>query len=265
MTLSDILSKEPNQEYKQIDYFLVGKKGSVGQKVEISVGKIALNFFCEQCGDMRTFFSLEKLDLIFLNKKNCIVNSLLTCVCKNCIPISFIIECETDITGYAPKVKILKKFIGLQENMHIEQSKYSNFNELLDKAKCAYYMGFGAGAIVYLRKIFEKIIIEIAKENNLEYSQYEGGNPKNFNKLLQSVNDKYKIIPEEFSNEGYKLFKELSTVVHGDYSEETGLEKFNLFYRLIIGILDNMNNKQDFTNIKLKLGWIENNTENAEI
>ena len=265
MTLSDILSKEPNQEYKQIDSFLVGKKGSVGQKVEISVGKIALNFFCEQCGDMRTFFSPDKLDLLFINKKTCSVNSLLSCICKNCIPISFIIESESDITAYTPKVKILKKFIGLQEHTHIEQSKYSSFIELLDKAKCAYYMGFGAGSIVYLRKIFEKIVVEIAIEKNIEYQQYEGGNPKNFSNLLKDVNEQCKIIPEEFSNEGYKLFKELSTVVHGDYSEETGLEKFNLFYRLIIGILDNMNNKQDFTNIKLKLGWIENNTENAEI
>ena len=41
MRLSDVLSKHPNKEYKQIDGFLINKKGMAGQKVDVSVGSVA--------------------------------------------------------------------------------------------------------------------------------------------------------------------------------------------------------------------------------
>lgn len=56
MRLSDVLSKPPNKEYAQIDAFLSNRAGKTGQKVDISVGRIALNYFCASCDDIRTFF-----------------------------------------------------------------------------------------------------------------------------------------------------------------------------------------------------------------
>ncbi len=56
MQLSDVLSKHPDKEYKQIDGFLINKKGIAGQKVDVSVGSVALNFYCKNCEDMRIFY-----------------------------------------------------------------------------------------------------------------------------------------------------------------------------------------------------------------
>lgn len=81
---------------------------------------------------------------------------------------------------------------------------------LQNKAMQAYTDGLGAGAVVYLRKIFEKITVKTAKAVDIEYAQYEGGNPKNFSELLKNVDEKCSIIPKEFSANGYNLFRELS-------------------------------------------------------
>lgn len=68
MRLSDILSKPPVKKYVQIDGFLNNKKGIVGQKVDIKIGKIALNFFCTNCNDLRTFYSKDNLSCIFITE-----------------------------------------------------------------------------------------------------------------------------------------------------------------------------------------------------
>lgn len=59
MRLSDVLSKPPNKEYVQIDALLLNRSGKTGQKVDISVGKIVLNYFCSSCDDIRTFFRVK--------------------------------------------------------------------------------------------------------------------------------------------------------------------------------------------------------------
>lgn len=50
MRLSDVLSKPPDKEYVQIDAFLQNKAGKVGQKVDISTGTVALNYFSFHAG-----------------------------------------------------------------------------------------------------------------------------------------------------------------------------------------------------------------------
>lgn len=122
--------------------------------------------------------------------------------------------------------------------VRINDNRYGEFTPLLDKAMQAYTDGLGAGAVVYLRKIFEKITVKAAKAVDIEYAQYDGGNPKNFSDLLKKVDEKCSIIPKEFSANGYKLFRELSGVVHGEYDEEAGLKNFEALHRLVIGILE---------------------------
>ena len=39
------MSKPPNKEYVQVDAFLQNKVGKAGQKVDISTGSVALNYF----------------------------------------------------------------------------------------------------------------------------------------------------------------------------------------------------------------------------
>lgn len=109
MRLSDVLSKPPNKEYIQVDAFLSNKSGKTGQKVDISVGKIALNFYCSSCDDTRTFLSGEKLNCIFASRNLISIDCVLTCVCGAVIPMWFLIESKNDITGQTPNVRILKK------------------------------------------------------------------------------------------------------------------------------------------------------------
>ncbi len=248
MRLSDVLSKLPKKEYVQVDSFLQNKKGTTGQSVNISVGNIALNYFCMNCGDLRTFYSKGKLSVIFVNKRLISIDSALTCGCGASIPIWFLVESKEDITGQAPEIRILKKSDKLIQSTRIRSSQFEEFSNLLDKAEQAYNEELGAGAIVYLRKILEKITIQSANAINIEYDKYENGNPKNFQRLLEKVDEKCSIIPKEFSKDKYKLFRELSEIVHGDYDENLGIMKFEALNRLIIGILENVKNHKEIMN-----------------
>ena len=209
MRLSDVLSKPPGKEYVQIDAFLQNKAGKVGQKVDISTGTVALNYFCVSCGDIRTFWSSPKLTCIFVSKnlisvdcvltcifvsKNLIsVDCVLTCGCGASIPAWFLIESKNDITGQAPAIRILKKSVKLSDMVRINDNRYGEFTPLLDNAMQAYTDGLGAGAVVYLRKIFEKLTVKTAKAVNIEYAQYDGGNPKNFSELLKKFDNPKRI------------------------------------------------------------------------
>lgn len=254
MRLSDVLSKPPDKEYVQIDSFLQNRAGKVGQKVDISVGKVALNYFCVSCGDMRTFWSSPKLACIFVSKNLISVDCVLTCGCGASIPVWFLVESKNDITGQTPAIRILKKSVKLSDMVRINDDRYGEFTPLFDKAMQAYTDGLGAGAVLYLRKIFEKITVKTAKEANIEYAQYEGGNPKNFSDLLYKVEEKCSIIPKEFSENSYKLFREMSGVVHGDYDEEAGLKNFEALHRLIRGILENVSNHKELSDATTSLG-----------
>ena len=101
------------------------------------------------------------------------------------------------------------------------------------------------------------VTVQTADSMGIEYPKYEGGNPKNFSALLEKVDAECSIIPIEFSKNGKRLFKELSNVVHGDFDEELGLKKFEPLHRLVIGILENVRNKEEFKDAKKALGWPE--------
>lgn len=258
MRLSDVLSKPPQNDYTQVDGFVQNKQGKVGQKVDLSVGQVMLNYYCEHCEDLRTFQSQGNLSCIFIDKYLISIDCVLICGCGANVPMWFLLESENDITSQAPKIRILRKSERLSDTVKINSLRYGDFSTLLNKAEQAYRNGLGAGAIVYLRKIFEKVTIQTANAIGLEYSQYEGGNPKNFSKLLKKVDEQCSIIPREFSSDGYRPFKELSNVVHGEYDENLGLAKFEPLHRLVIGILDNVKNSCELQNAKKALGWPEN-------
>jgi hypothetical protein len=255
MRLGDILSKSPKNEYVQVDGFLLNKKGNIGQQAQLSVGDIMLNYYCTRCDDTRTFISNGKLACIFVNKQIISIDSVLTCNCGTNVQVWFLIECEGDICGIAPKVRIIKRSEKLSANVRVNDARYGEFSFLLDMAERAYREGLGAGALVYLRKAFEKITIETAESINIDYPKYENGNPRNFYKLLEKVDEECSIIPKEFSSNGYELFRELSNVVHGEYDENLGLKKYGSLHRLVIGIFDNIKNNKELLNEIDSLGW----------
>ena len=257
MRLSNVLSKPPKLSYETVDGFLVGKQGNFGQKVDLDVGTVALNYFCEICDDLRTFYSEGKLSCIFVNKNMISIDCVMSCNCGSNVEAWFLVDCEDDITSLTPKVRILKRSEKLSSTVRINNTRYGQFDSLLNKAEQAYREELGAGAIVYLRKIFEMVTVQTADSMGIEYPKYEGGNPKNFSALLEKVDAECSIIPIEFSKNGKRLFKELSNVVHGDFDEELGLKKFEPLHRLVIGILENVRNKEEFKDAKKALGWPE--------
>ena len=138
--------------------------------------------------------------------------------------------------------------------MKSRDKRFGEFDELLSKAEVAYREELGAGAIVYLRKIFEKITLQTANAVGIETKGSNGRNI-NFKELLKRVDSQCHIIPVEYSKNGYKLFGELSNIIHGDFDEMLGLSKFNPLYRLVIGILENVERKKELMSAMDALGW----------
>ncbi|GHT83222.1 hypothetical protein FACS1894137_03790 [Spirochaetia bacterium] len=238
MRLSGVLSKPLTSEYVQVEGFMNNKSLKVGKQLKISIGKIALNFFCKNCDDERTFFSGDELFCIGVDKHLISIDCVLSCHCGSSVLVWFLVECDTDISGYAPKVHILKRSEKMLSTVMLSKEKYGDFSDLLDKANHAFRDELGAGAIVYLRKIFEMITVQTADAVGISYSKRTNGSPANFRNLLEKVDEKCSIIPNEFSKDGYRLFGELSDVVHGEYDEILGLAKFEALHSLIIGILE---------------------------
>lgn len=257
MRLGTVLSKKPIDFYQEVEPFLLNKRGDTGQQVRLDVGQVMLNYYCVNCEDLRTFTSRGNLSCIFVNIRLISIDTVLTCNCGTDVQVWFLIESENDINGLVPKVRIVKRSEKLSEQVAINTNKYGVYADLLDKAEKAYREGLGAGSIVYLRKAFEKITVDTAKIAGIEYPSYPGGNPKNFSKLLKRVDEQCSIIPVEFRANGYKLFKELSAVVHGEYDEELGLRNFEALNRLVIGILENVKNREELRDAIGILGWNE--------
>lgn len=255
MRLSDVLSKPPSPSYIQVDGFLVGKQCKVGQQIILNVGRVALNFFCIDCDDFRTFYSCGKLTCLCVNKSMVSIDCVLICEDYPSIQVWFLVESDGDITGQAPSVKIIKRTEKLPTTVKMKRNDYGLCSELLEKARQGYQVGLGAGSLVYLRKSFEVATIKAAEALNLDYPKHQDGNPRNFAELLRKVDEKSSIIPIEFSADGYKLYRELGGVVHGAFDESEGLIKFEPLYRLVVGILDNIKNKREFQSAREALGW----------
>lgn len=253
--LSEILSSGMSTEFKQVEGFLNNTKLRAGKNRKISVGEIALNFKCKNCNDIRTFYSSQDLYAIGVNEKTISIDCVVKCRCGSSVQIWFLIESDVDIHSTAPTVRILKQSEKFSQTAMLIKDDYGDYTEYLEKAKKAARDGFGADAIVYLRKVFENITVQTANTVPIEFAKYETGNPKNFSNLLENVDEACSIIPKEFTSNRKKFFKELSGVVHGTYSEEEALLKFDAFYRLVVGVLDNIKNNQEIMEAIGTLGW----------
>ncbi len=268
MRLSDVLSKPRSAEFAEIERFL-HKKLNIGSSKKIDVGKVSLNFYCNICKDIRTFSSATDLYCIGVTQRQISIDCVLKCAggCDASVAIWFLVECQdgedTDkdrqsmnnyIYGIAPKVRILKRREKLSEQVRLVGNSYANYSEMLDKSERAYRDGLGAGAIVYLRKIFEKFTVQIADSAGIPCTN-SNGKRKTFKGLLEEVDRQKAIIPKEYSADGYKLFGELSDVLHGDYDEDIGLRKYEALRRLVVGILDNVTNNEEIMSAIGELGW----------
>lgn len=248
MRLSEILSRPLSSDFKQVDGFLNNSKLKAGKQKKISVGIVGINFYCTKCNDIRTFCSNDELYRIGVHDQSISIDCVLHCPqCGASIPLWFLIESKDSIFEYAPKVRILKRSIKFSENVQPNSYTYGDFSELLDKAELAYREELGAGAIIYLRKIYEKIASQAADAFNIEKKD-ASGNRKKFKTLLKEVDKACSIIPSEFSENKYALFEELSEIIHGTYDESEALKKYISLKRLIIGILENVKSHDEMAN-----------------
>jgi hypothetical protein len=158
----------------------------------------------------------------------------------------------------SPSVHILKCSQKLSDCVSHYSTQHMDFSELLEKAELAYHDGLGAGSIVYLRKILEQVTTQAAEDAKISTRTINGGR-KSFKVLLKEVDEHCSIIPKEFSSNGYRLFGELSDVVHGEYDEQLGLQKYKALYRLVIGIIDNVSENKEIMFAKGFLGWNDDN------
>lgn len=254
MRLSDILSQPPSEEFKQIEGFIGKQRLRTGKTRNVNIGSVGLNFFCKECQNIRTFNHTGIVQCIGINDKLISVDVVLKCPCCNAtVPVWFLVESYENIISNAPQVRILKYSNKLSEKVCINQY-FLEYSELLDKAERAYREELGAGATIYLRKLFEQITVQMAHVKSIN-TKKENGMRKNFKDLLKEVDTVSHIIPTEFSANGYRLFSDLSNFLHNDASDIEALNKYEALKRLIMGILDNMKNNAEIMTAVNTLGW----------
>lgn len=266
MTLGDVLSKPPVDDYKQVEGFLLNKKGKIGQQEKLANCNIALNYCCNNCDDIRTFCSVGNISCVFESKTLISIDGILSCKCGATVRVWFLVESRNDITLAAPEIRILKRTEKFSNNVSLLDNGYGDFTELLEKSKRASREGFGAGAVVYLRTVFETVIKQVGITEHIDETFIDKNGVerhKTTERYLKEVDEKRHIIPSEFSSDGYKLFRKLSGVVHGSQTENEALLKFDAFYRLVTGILDNIRNNQEYAAAISALG-LHNGGEDSE-
>lgn len=261
MRLGDYLSKEHSAQYEQVEKFVEGRTPPLGQPRKINIGQIACNFYCKKCDDVRTFLSSNNIQMIPITTSLISIDVRLACpVCKESVAVWFLVDVEGDITSLAPMVRLLKRNVKYTDKVVPAKGKYGKYSESLVKAEIAFREGLGAGAIVYLRKIFESIMYEVAEKNEIDVSD-RNGRKLNFKAALDRVCNEIDFIPQEFSADGYRLFKELSNVVHGEFEEEEALTKYPALSRLVLGVLDKQIDREEMGVAKTALGWNSGNED----
>lgn len=255
MRLSDLLSKNKIKEFYQVEGFLQ-RKVQVGQSRKLEVGRIALPYYCKICNDDLSFTSNSDLYCVGVNDKQISIDCVLTCPrCGKELPVWFLVDSQENINNPIIHARVLKRVEKFSEDVSVAKLTHGDYAELLAKAECAYKNDLGAGANIYLRKIFEIITINVAKAEKIEIFTSRG-RPKKFSEILKAVDSKRSIIPREFASNGYTLFSELSEILHGErVTDEDALKKYESLQRLVVGIIDNVKNNSELMSAIGQLGW----------
>ncbi|MEN8600289.1 hypothetical protein ABFC64_02500 [Microbacterium rhizosphaerae] len=159
-----------------------------------------------------------------------------------------------DFYSSAPLVRVERYTENLRDRADRVESTSGPFSDLLTRAQLAYELGLGAGSMIYLRKIFELVTHEVAEIAEVPIVSAKGKR-RPFKDVLQEVNEKRNIIPLSFSGSGYKLFGELSDVIHGQSDEVVALAKYAPCRQLVLGVVDQVNKDNEFAKAIEELGW----------
>ena len=259
MRLSDVLSKAPDVTPGQVEGFLDDRPLKWGKHKKIKVGKVFHNFICRHCDDQRTFESGDELYCLGLGDHAVSIDATLRCTaCQSSVEIWFLVGSDGDIFGHAPEVRLERYAENLRDRAARIGTTTGPVGDLVRRAQLAYEAKLGAGAMIYLRKIFESITIEVAEIANIAITMHNGRR-RPFKDVLQEVNHQRNIIPQRYARDGYRLFSELSEVIHGDSDENEALDKFEPCLRLILGVVEEVNRDNVFSKAINALGWGSDN------
>ena len=234
---------------------------SAGDFIEIQIGTINLPFYSTICADSNSFVSPKKLHCLIINEKMISIDCQLKCTdydignpkCQKCNPFIqawFLVEVD-DIFANAPNVKVIRQSFKLPEQIRLPIEMEDKFSEWLGKAEIAYRERLGAGAVIYLRSIFEKVTHEVGLNAGVEIYK-NNGKAKPFEQVLKAVDAQCSIIPAIYSQNGYDWFSKLSEIAHGNSDEATALKEYESLRRLVVGIIENVKRKNE---------ELKNNTE----
>lgn len=260
MRLSDVLSKTHDPNDYQVDGFLGKTRTPIGKSKSIEVGRIARNYFCFECNDNRTFLSGDELTSVIVDKHLVSIDCVLRCsVCSASVELWFLVGCVDDIFSLSPDVYLVQCTERL-DGIASHEKENSEFADLLERAELAHSSRLGAGSIIYLRKIFEKVTFQVAHANGID-TEKQNHRDKPFKEIFEKFESQHSIIPAEFSRNGYRLFGDLSDVIHGEFDEEEALSKYENFRRLVVGILENVRNSRELSQAVGSLGWDSDEVE----
>lgn len=227
---------------------------SSGDFIEIQIGTINLPFYSTICQDSNSFISPKKLHCLIVNEKMISIDCQLKCTdfdkenakCQKCNPYIqawFLIEAD-DIFANTPNVNLVKQNFKLPENIKLSIEIEDKYSEWLAKAEIAHKERLGAGAIIYLRSVFERITHEVGLNAGVKIRN-KNGKILNFREVLQRVDSECSIIPSIYAKNGYDLFSKLSEIAHGNSDEMTALKEYEPLRRLVIGIIENVRRKNE--------------------
>lgn len=228
-----------------------------GDFIEIQIGKIILPFYSGLCDDVISFMSPSKLHCLVSSSRMISIDCQLRCAdyspdntkCKGCVgsvQAWFLIEAN-DIFSDRPVVNVVRKNFMMPSYIKLPVEISDRYSEWLAKAEIAHHNRLGAGAAIYLRSVFETVVNEIGAENGIGKTFINKWNKeqyKNFEQYLLSVDSVCKIIPEQYSENGYDLFRKLSKIAHGDSDEDTALKEYEALKCLVTGIIENVRRKR---------------------
>ncbi len=227
---------------------------SSGDFIEIQIGTINLPFYSTICQDSNSFISPKKLHCLIINEKMISIDCQLKCTdfdtespkCRQCNPYIqawFLIEAN-DIFANTPNVNVVKQNFKLPENIKLPIEIEDKYSEWLAKAEIAHKERLGAGAIIYLRSVFEKITQEVGLNAGVTIKDRKD-KFLNFREVLQRVDSECSIIPTIYAENGYDLFSKLSEIAHGNSDETIALKEYESLRRLVIGIIENVRRKNE--------------------
>ena len=255
MRLSEVLSKAPDTSSAQVEGFLGSRRVAWGQHRSIDAGMIIRNYFCHNCEEIRTFLSGKTLSCLITGENTLSIDAALRCAaCGAQVDAWFLVECEGDLFSQAPMVHLERYTENRRGAMGEGSPGGEQIADLFERAQVAYDNHLGAGAMIYLRKIFEMVTSQAATSIGISTVQ-QNGKRRTFRDLLEEVDEDRHIIPAEFSKNGYRLFSELSEVIHGDSDETVALSKYVPCRELVRGVISNIRNNQAMAQATASLGW----------